>query len=426
VLGEAVHHLLPEALQVHVLDHGGGGLAAEAGRFPHTGTTVGRDDAHRTVRLLARLQAEVDRRRAGAAAGTPALLLLVDGYESLAAQLDEAEPGSGSAALLRLVREGAAAGLTCVLTAERAVPGSRLAAAMRTRLVLPLPDRADYAVAGIGPRDVPAVRPPGRALVGEDAAECQLAQPRPPTSRPGASPAVGSPTAIRVVDLPADPGLALPGSPTVRPDGPLELPLGPGDDDGQPVTVDLVRTGGLLVIGPPGSGRTSALAAFARHCRAAGAAVLHLARTPGAPEQASGDAGDRLDRSDAAGLREWAGATTGRLAVVVADDVGTLPDPVADALGSLARPGGHLVVLAAASAADLAGAFRGPTVALRRSRTALLLRPAPGDAELLGLRVPRTPLPPRPGAGWLVLGGAVTRVQVARRRTAPAPPGSRP
>jgi S-DNA-T family DNA segregation ATPase FtsK/SpoIIIE len=426
VLGEAVHQLLPDALQVHVLDHGGGGLASEAGQLPHAGTTIGRDDAHRTVRLLARLQAEVDRRRAGATARTPALLLLVDGYESLAAQLDDAEPGSGSTALLRLVRDGAAAGLTCVVTAERAVPGSRLAAAMRTRLVLPLPDRADYAVAGIAPRDVPAVRPPGRALVGEDAAECQLAQPRPPTSPPGASPSPVSPTAIRVVTLPADPELALPAGPTAGPTGPLELPVGPGDDDGHPVAVDLVRTGGLLVVGPPGSGRTSALAAFAGHCRAAGAAVLHLAPAPGGPGQAPGHDGDRLDRSDAAGLREWAAATTGQLAVVVADDIGTLPDPVADALGSLGRPGGHLVVLAAAGAPELAGAFRGPTVALRRSRTALLLRPAPGDAELLGLRVPRTPLPARPGAGWLVLGGAVTRVQVARRRTVAAPPDTTP
>ena len=46
------------------------------------------------------------------------------------------------------------------------------------RLVLPLPDRADYAVAGVPPRAVPAHRPPGRALLGEDAAECQLALPR--------------------------------------------------------------------------------------------------------------------------------------------------------------------------------------------------------------------------------------------------------
>jgi len=58
-------------------------------------------------------------------------------------------------------------------------------------------------------------------------------------------------------------------------------------------------------------------------------------------------------------------------------------------------------------------------VALRRSRTALLLRPAPGDAQLLGLRLPRAPLPARPGSGWLVVAGAVSRVQVARHRVVP-------
>jgi DNA segregation ATPase FtsK/SpoIIIE, S-DNA-T family len=434
VLGEAVHQLAPAGLQVHVLDHGGGALAEEAAGLPHTGTTVGRDDAHRTVRLLARLQTEVDRRRAGTVPSTP-VLLLVDGYESLAAQLDEADPGSGSTCLLRLVREGAAAGLTCLLTAERAVPGGRLAAAVRGRLVLPLPDRADYAVAGIGPRAVPSDRPPGRALVGEDAAECQVALPRPHAPDPAGAAGVADPTAIRVVPLPADPGLELPAAATAGPNTPLWLPVGPGDDDGRPVGVDVGRSGGLLVVGPPGSGRSTALDAFARHCRAAGAAVLALVAAPaltpaGDPALTGGTAPtaadiDQLARTDAAGLRAWAAAAPGRRTVVVVDDVGTLPDVTADALTSLAHPAGELVVLAAAGAPELAGAFRGPTVALRRSRTALLLRPAAGDADLLGLRVPRTPLPARPGAGWLVEGGAVTRVQVARRRL-PAATAGRP
>jgi len=101
--------------------------------------------------------------------------------------------------------------------------------------------------------------------------------------------------------------------------------------------------------------------------------------------------------------------------VAVVDDLSTLPDPVGDALTSLARPAGVLL-LAAGTAADLAGAYRGPAVSLRRSRTALFLRPVAGDAELLGLRTPRTPLPPRPGSGWLVTSTQATRVQVARHR----------
>jgi S-DNA-T family DNA segregation ATPase FtsK/SpoIIIE len=422
VLRAAVHQLAPAELQVHVLDHGGGTLTEEAGRLPHTGTAVGRDDAHRSVRLLARLQLEVDRRRAGEQRSVP-LLLLIDGYESLAAQLDEAEPGTGSGALLRLVRDGAAVGLTCVLTAERAVPGSRVAAAMAHRLVLPFPDRADYAVLGVGPRSVPGFRPPGRALVGEDAAECQLAAPR--TGAPMTGPPAGPPP-IRVVALPADPELDLPDLPTAAAGGRLWLPVGPGDDDGQPVGVDLLRTGGLLVVGPPGSGRTSALTAFARHCSAAGARVLHLAPVPGGADgDPAGGCGDRVAPSDVAQLHAWVVRGAGHPAVVVADDVGALPEDTADALAALVRPGGDLVVLAAAGAHELAGSFRGPAVALRRSRTALLLRPAPGDAELLGMRVPRTAPPPRPGAGWLLAGTGVSRVQVARHRV-PARGGDQP
>jgi S-DNA-T family DNA segregation ATPase FtsK/SpoIIIE len=194
----------------------------------------------------------------------------------------------------------------------------------------------------------------------------------------------------------------------------LWLPVGPGGDGGAAVGVDVHRTGGLLVVGPPGSGRSAALEAFARHCASAGRAVVQLVDSP-APPPPRGQP-HRLDRADVDALRTWLAGPGGQPPpVVVADDLTSLPDPVADLLGSL--PSRGAVLLAAGTAAELAGSFRGPAVALRRSRTALLLRPAPGDAELLGLRTPRTPVPARPGAGWLVSGTDAVRVQVARRRT---------
>ncbi|WP_156119335.1 FtsK/SpoIIIE domain-containing protein [Modestobacter caceresii] len=438
VLGEAVHHLPPGRLQVHVLDHGGGSLAGLAHGLPHTGAAVGRDDAHRTVRLLARLTEEVDRRRGGGGGGGrpgPFLLLLVDGYESVAAQLEAADPATGAAALLRLARDGAAVGLTVALTAERAVPGGRLAGAVRERLVLPLPDRADYAVAGVAARAVPGDRPPGRALVGEEAAECQLALPRTPLV-----PAVDPPGApcpeppVRVVELPDDPRLPLPGPASTvagQPgSGPRTwwLPIGPGGDAGAAVGVDLARTGGLLVVGPPGSGRSSALRAFGAHGRSAGAAVLTLVAAPApAPltvEDSAVDgvpqpAGAQLPSTDAAGVRSWLARHEVCPVLVLADDLSSLSDEVGDVLTALGSTPGRTAVVGAGTAAEVAGAFRGPAAALRRSRTAVLLRPAPGDAELLGLRLPRTPLPARPGSGWLVTPHEVTRVQVARHRHEP-------
>ncbi len=415
VLAEAVAQLPPGALHVHVLDHGGGALAADAAPGPHTGTTIGRDDPHRTLRLVTRLLEEVDRRRAEGCAGAPALLVLVDGWESLAAQLEEAEPATGASGLLRLVRDGAAARLTVALTTDRAVPGSRVAGALHTRVVLPLPDRADYAVAGIAARAVPGHRPPGRALVGEDAVECQLALPRPAgrTSTRSAVAADGT-GPLRVTELPADPRLDLPGLAQLGPGDPLALPLGPGGDDGAPVGVDVQRSNGLLLVGAPGSGRSSALRALGRHAHALGAAVVELVAAPGTGAARSHP--DRLDRTDAAALRDWASRQDGRPMLVLVDELTGLPDPVADELSALSRPSGPVLVLGTGTAAELAGSFRGPAAALRRARTALVLRPGPGDGELLGLRLPRTPLPARPGSGWLVTPAGVTRVQVARHR----------
>ena len=56
----------------------------------------------------------------------------------------------------------------------------------------------------------------------------------------------------------------------------------------------------------------------------------------------------------------------------------------------------------------------------------LLVEDNPGDADLLGIRLPRTPVPPRPGSGWLVVAGVAQRVQVARRESpAGVPVGTR-
>ena len=420
LLGEAATSLGPDELHVHVVDHGGGALTALAGSVPHTGTAVGQEHGHRLLRLVTRLQEEVDRRRT-AAGEHPAVLLLVDGLDSVVAALEEVEPGSGGTLLLRLVRDGAAVGLTCVLTTDRVVPGSRWAGAVGARLVLPLGDRSDYAAVGVPVRLVPGHRPPGRALLGEDATEVQLAVPRtlptswpPPVTDRGRAP-------VRVVELPADPVLTL--QPGRRPA--TAVALGPGGDEGDPVVLDLAVTGGLLVAGPPGSGRTTTLLALATRLAGAGSDVAWC--SPRGGPTPGGCTGLRPDDVD--GLRDWADGLGGRPGVVVVDDLPVLPDATADLLGTLGRPGGSVLPVVSGGTADLATAFRGPAVALRRSRTVLLLRPARGDAELLGLRLPRAPLPPRPGSGWAVLGGVPVRVQVARQSTPsepsepPEPPG---
>jgi S-DNA-T family DNA segregation ATPase FtsK/SpoIIIE len=420
VLAEAVSRLGPDQLHVHVLEAGAGALATEAGRLPHGGTVIGGEDALRTVRLVDRLTQEVAGRRSGTGPQPePSILLLVDGVEAICTLLDESDPGRGSAALLRLMRDGAAVGLTCVATADRAVPGGRLAAVARQRLVLPLPDRADYAVAGIPPRNVPSHRPPGRALVGEDGRECQLALPRPllPAAPVSATP-IGSP--LRIAELCPDPRLPLPQAAPEAPfptSGGLLVPVGPGGDEGQPVSVDLLRTGGLLVTGPAGSGRSSALTAFAQHLHALGAVPLVVGRAPWAADDTWDTLSDvtQIDPADEAGVVAWLDGLGARRGVVLADDVGALADaPVLTRIRTGSSHGG-VALLAASHAGQLSAHYQGPVAALRRQRAGLLLCPGPGDADLLGIRLPRTPLPHRPGSGWLVTGALLQRVQVARR-----------
>jgi DNA segregation ATPase FtsK/SpoIIIE, S-DNA-T family len=306
------------------------------------------------------------------------------------------------------------------------VPGGRLAATVDHRLVLPLPERADYAVAGVPARAVPERRPPGRALLGEEALECQLALPGPFAPLPALDRVTvpGAAGPVRIVELAADPELPLPagvarGPEPGRPAG-LTLPVGPGGDEGSAVSIDLARTGGLLVAGPPGSGRSAALDAFAAHLHAAGLPVLRLGRGPGTT--AASPVGQALDVAAVPGadeaLAEWLAEHAGRPAAVLVDDIGPLAE--SPLLPRLPVPGAGTgpVPVVAGTAAELARCFTGPVAVLRRGRTGLLLCPGPGDADLLGIRLPRTPVAARPGSGWLVISGAATRVQVARRRIA--------
>lgn len=429
VLREAVSRLGPDELHVHVIESGSGSLGDDAKPLEHTGTVTDLDDRLRTVRLIHRLAEEIAARRATPdTTERPALLLLIDGLEELTALAEDADPGTGSTTLSRLLRDGAAAGLTCVATADRAIPGGRLAALARRRLVLPLADRADYAVAGVAPRAVPERRPPGRALYGEDALECQIAAPRDRwTPAPARTTARQRP--LRIPRLPADPVLPATLEEPVHdgPRGRLCLVVGPGGDHGRPLHVDLTRGGGLLVAGPPGSGRTTTLDALAGQVRDQGIPLLRLDHrgTPRSPERdTAGEAW--ITPTDEAAARAWIDSLGEEPGVVVADDVGSPAEAAAlNAVTAAAHAHGRaqrIAFLAAAQPALLATHYHGPLAALRRARTGLLLCPGPGDADLLGIRLPRTPVPVRPGSGWLVTSGTVERVQVARRREGGMPP----
>ncbi|NAZ78380.1 cell division protein FtsK, partial [Kineococcus sp. T13] len=183
-------------VEVHVLDAGGrlGDLAGTG----CTGSVVGREEVWRAGRLLQRLQEEVERRRArfaragvpdlpaeharARAAGEalePYLVLLVDGWDSFAGALADAEPGCGADALLRLLREASAVGVRVALTGDRALLTGAVASACGQVLLLRLADRADAALLGLRAAELPRAAPPGRGVLVREgvAQEVQVLEP---------------------------------------------------------------------------------------------------------------------------------------------------------------------------------------------------------------------------------------------------------
>jgi S-DNA-T family DNA segregation ATPase FtsK/SpoIIIE len=201
----------------------------------------------------------------------------------------------------------------------------------------------------------------------------------------------------------------------------LLVPVGPGGDDGTTLSVDLARTGGLLIAGSPGSGRTTALNAFVAHLRMSGVPVLRVGRSAPAPDQLEeADAAENwLQSADAGGMDAWITTLDHRSGVVVVDDLGAPTEEPAISRLATMDPTGSVALLAAASPGCLSAHYQGPIASLRRSRSGLLLCPGPGDADLMGVRLPRTPVPVRPGSGWLVTSGVPERIQVARHRPRP-------
>ncbi len=432
----AAGRLGPEDLHVYLLDCAGGGLRPITA-LPHCGAYCDREDPARGERLLARLGDELDRRKAVLAAGgfgspaeqraaratgaiLPYQLLLLDGWDGFMAAYDGLDAGPAVESLHKLIREGPGAGLIVAVAGDRAALTARVPTTLGTRIALALPDRSDYGLLGIRPRQVPIDLPPGRGLLAESATEVQILAPAPGHSQAASLRALAESSAppaagrgpIRLVPLPERvPAGTLSAA---RRDGPLQVVLGLGGDTADPVTVDLDGDGpGFLIAGPPGSGRSTALSRFATELARAGVRVVVIA-PPRSPLGACSPlvtvpagAGDAIDRLDDA-----LAATTGPAAILV-DDVELIGDlPLGERITGLMQARAVLVV-AAGHGEGIARSYRGLGAALRQAGAGLLLAPVPADGELLGVRLPRRRPSPVPGRGVLVVRRHVVPVQVA-------------
>jgi S-DNA-T family DNA segregation ATPase FtsK/SpoIIIE len=403
----------PSDLHLHVVGVTQGPLASLAA-LPHTGTVVPVDEPRRVARLVARLTAEVaERRRRGAEADVPALVLLVDGWEALVDQLEDVDHGRPVDDLLALLRDGESLGLRAIVTGGRGVLLSRVAAVVGQRLMLRPNDPTDLLLAGIVPSALPSRQPPGRAVRPSDGAQVQVALPPPveEVSRgaqrwpawPDVPPAR---RALRLRPLPPSVDAA---ALTVGPrDGHWAL-VGCGGDEAEAVGIDLSVDRCVLVAGPPGSGRSTTLVSMARSLHERGTDVLALC--PGPSPLADGPW--PVLRPDPAGAAK--AKLLGHAQVVLVDDVERLRDQPWELLLSqlVADPAAAAVVVAGTTAA-LLGTFRGLAGLGRSHRTGVLLRPeSASDGEVLGIRAELGDHD-LVGRGLLVVRGRQAPVQVAR------------
>jgi len=383
------------------------GRGSETGQAvpPGRGTVCGPEDPRRLARLVTLLRD-----------APPRTLLLVDDAAEAWRALERVARGAGAERFAELLRSRSVA---VAATAARAT--GPWAAHLSERLVLPVGDAVAEEMAGVPRHLSGARRGPGRAVwlpARDEPLVCQVALASDaadgPSHTPGAPGVPHTPTtepALRLAPIP----LVVP-RPASAPARRRGLAVGVGGDTARIVTIP--ADGGALVVGPPGSGRSTAIAQLVR-----AAATTHrcvtLARDASVLDAAAG-AGPAagFDREVALSLLEGMQMSDDDArGLVVVDDLDHLvrlvPD-AADLLDVFVDGGGRLVAGLTLDAA--LGSYRGAVATLRARRVGLVLAAhAPGSSEVFG-----TPLdwdadpahPHHPGRGVVQHGARVTPVQV--------------
>ncbi len=428
--------------QVYGLDFGSRGLEMLA-ELPHVGSIIPGDEQDRVRRLLRTLAASADdraRRYAAVRAGTiteyrhlasqphePRILLLLDGFSAFRQQYETVDGGKWFDALTALAADGRPLGIHVILTADRlaALP-ARLSSLIQRRLTLRLADDNDYALAGAERGVLTPESAPGRAVMGH--AELQIAalggspditaQARAIAHLAATMRRQGVPPAPRVEQLSDLVRLSdLPATAEGRP------AIGIADDNLS--SVGFRPEGVFLISGPPGSGRTNAVAtAIVALSRAVPEAVPVFFGSKQSPLIGLGiwqQVGTHPDEvAEAAGKLEQVvtrdNARGVRFAVVVEGLTEFLAGPADMPLASLIKTlagHGHLIIAEAETSA-LGQAW--PLLnAAKSGRSGLALQPEQGDGQL----VYRTDFPKcrrsefPAGRGLLVENGRTRLAQIA-------------
>jgi S-DNA-T family DNA segregation ATPase FtsK/SpoIIIE len=403
---------LPDELHVYGIDAVGHGLAALAA-LPHVGTIATRDDAT-AMRIIGHLNAVAAARR-GSAERRPSIVLFLLGLERL---FLHAEAGVSPllAPLITLVNEVAGTGIQVVCSGSHAMLGNRIGSAAGRRLVFRAHDPIDY------PPTVP--RPlrarltvPLRGLDPATGLVVQVARPAPPATDLAAA------CADRAAVTPARAGcpprrftrapwpLRIDQVAGARPAASAQLiALGVRPDTGEVVWLDPLEDGlAHRIVGPPKSGRSSALAAIGVLAHSCGwdvvcAAASRRSPLPAHPALARGAV--PVDE-----LPELVGSGVVRPTVVLVDDVHKLDDEYP--WRKLTAVESAMVVTFVAGATESLARTLGVMRTLHAPGGVALMPARPRDADAVGVRLidDEWLVRPLPGIGVAGICGEAHRIQ---------------
>ncbi|GIE29290.1 cell division protein FtsK [Actinoplanes italicus] len=440
-------------LHLYGLDCGNGALLPMV-KLPHCGAVVQRSDTERAVRLLNRLQQEVQRRqrllgeggfadlteqRAASAPADrlPHILLLLDRWEGFMGTLSEHDGGALTDLVYTLLREGASAGVHLIITGDHSLLSGRISSLTEEKVVLRLSDRADASMAGLNPRKIPENMPPGRGYRAVSSVELQVAlldaDPSGPSQvaamhalaarlveREAAVPREQRPSRIAVMPTQLTFDQVWESLPTPAPGWAL---IGVGGDELEPIGMDLVNDlPTFLIAGPSRSGRSTALAVMAESLLRGGAEIVIGAPLRSPLRDFAGRPGVRgviTDENprdpDFAELIEPGDGPV----VLLIDDAESWRDMLArDYVRQLVRQasGSKRAVVIAGEISSVAMGFSGWQVEVKKNRRGILLSPPTLSAgDLVGVRLSRAHLAERvvPGAARAHLGdGSLQSLQI--------------
>lgn len=371
------------------------------------GARAGLHELRRSVRILERLaQEQTFRLERPAAVDDPPLVLVIAGWGSWVSAFRAGPLGWAEDVVQDLVRDGARAGITVIISGQRELVTSRFFAAVPNRVFFPTGSSDDSRIAW--PKLPPTASVAGRgvatgALSGGGTAVCQFytatvsgAEERSP-ALPHEPTLVRRP--FRVEPLPA----LVPADQIV--DGPVAgvaqghrfLRIGVGGDELAPASVRVPAGGVLAVLGGPSSGKSSFLRLLPRLNREAGPWLLPD------PDTEPGDYWAGV-------LRKALSGDVERNSVALVDDADLLPQTVNRDLADLSDLG-FTVVMTAGYSPVLSQ--RVPlALHARNLGSGLLIGPRTFlDGDLFGVRFEVESNPP-PGRSILIQNGRAMAIQL--------------